>query len=164
MFSVLLTIVRCANRLLHLLARWALIASITGVLVFTVSQVLDRYIIHSSFSGHDQFARLSLVALTFIGIAVGIRDKVNVRIELISNFVSARTNRIIGVLLSLVTFLLALVIFFKDIRLLRIGAMQKIMGTPFTYQSMYGLAMLGMGLIMYFLLEAVIRHLTRKRE
>jgi TRAP-type C4-dicarboxylate transport system permease small subunit len=55
------------------------------VLVFTVGQVFDRHLLKSTFAAHDQFARIGLVWLTFLGIAVGIRDRTNVRIELLNH-------------------------------------------------------------------------------
>lgn len=122
-----------------------------GILGFTVAQVVDRYLIKSAFNAHDQYARLSLVVLTFVGIAIGIRDRVNVRIELIAHLASNETSRRVAVVLDLVTVAIALLLTFVSHRMLEIGASQPILGTPFTYEAMYLAQLCGMGLLVLFL-------------
>lgn len=139
-------------RLLHLGARWLLVAALALVLLFTVGQVVDRYLVKSAFNAHDQYARLALVLLTFVGIAVGIRDRANVRIELLGHLASPAVRRWVGWLIDLVTLGVAGLLVVVGQRMLEIGAMQPIMGTPFTYQAMYAALLLGMGLLVVFLL------------
>jgi len=138
---------RSLDRLANGLAALALAA----VLLFTTTQVLDRYLFKSPFNAHDQLARIALVALAFVGIAIGIRDRVNVRIEVLAHLASARVNRIVQSVLALITWGLALVLFITGIRLLEIGASQPILGTVFSYRIMYVSLLLGMALLLAFL-------------
>jgi len=126
--------------------------ALAAVLLFTASQVLDRYLFKSQFNAHDQLARIALVALAFVGIAIGIRDRVNVRIEVLAHLASTRINRGVQAVLTLITGVLALVLFVNAIRLLDIGASQPILGTVFTYRVMYVSLLLGMALLVMFLL------------
>jgi len=126
--------------------------ALAAVLLFTASQVFDRYLFKSQFNAHDQLARIALVALAFVGIAIGIRDRVNVRIEVLAHLASTRINRGVQAVLTLITGVLALVLFVNAIRLLDIGASQPILGTVFTYRVMYVSLLLGMALLVTFLL------------
>jgi len=154
---------RAPVRLLHRLSRWLLAISLATVMIFTVAQVLDRYIFKSAFNAHDQFARMSLVLLTFVGVAVGIRDRANVRIEVLGHFAGARIQRIAALLLDAVILALAIAIMWANTLLLEIGAMQPILGTPFSYRIMYGGLMVGMGLLVVFLLLRFINTLSHGR-
>jgi len=132
-------------------ANWLAALALAAVLLFTTSQVLDRYFFKSAFNAHDQLARIALVALAFVGIAIGIRDRVNVRIEVLAHLAAPRMNRIVQGVLTLITWGLALVLLVTGIRLLDIGASQPILGTVFTYRVMYASLLIGMALLVAFL-------------
>jgi len=132
-------------------ANWLAALALAAVLLFTTSQVLDRYLLKSAFNAHDQLARIALVALAFVGIAIGIRDRVNVRIEVLAHLAAPRVNRIVQGVLTLITWGLALVLLVTGIRLLDIGASQPILGTVFTYRVMYASLLIGMALLVAFL-------------
>ena len=152
-----------AVRALHRATRWLLIATLVAVLGFTVAQVLDRYLLKSAFNAHDQYARLGLVLLTFVGIAVGIRDRVNLRIELIGHLAPPQVQRAAAVVLEATTLALAVLLLVVGWRLLEIGASQPIMGTPLTYQSMYASLLVGMALLVVFLVLRFVQRLSGGR-
>ena len=135
--------------------------AMVGVLVFTVGQVADRYLIKSAFDAHDQYARISLVWLTFIGIAVGIRDRANVRIELVGHLAPVHLRHWISLVLELITVVVAAFIMFVGWRLLEIGAFQSIIGTSLNYDVMYVGMLTGMGLMVLFIVLRFINQLTR---
>lgn len=129
----------------------AIVAALGMVLAFTVGQVLDRYILRSSFDAHDQFARIGMVWLTFLGIAVGIRDRINVRIELFHHFASPTLRRRVAVLLDLVMLAVAGFLVAVGFGLLEVGSFQAIMGTPLNYDIMYAALLAGMAVLVFFL-------------
>ncbi|APW39314.1 hypothetical protein RD110_20575 [Rhodoferax koreense] len=138
-------------RWLDTLVKAALVLCLLMVLLFTVGQVADRYVLKSSFDAHDQFARLGLVWLTFLGIAVGIRDRTNVRVEVLNHLAPPRVRRAIAIVLDLVILAVSVVLVIVGFRLLEVGAFQAIMGTPLNYDVMYAAALGGLGLLILFL-------------
>jgi TRAP-type transport system small permease protein len=140
-----------AVRVLNWIVRLALVLALAMVLVFTVGQVADRYFLKSSFDAHDQFARIGLVWLTFLGIAVGIQHRTNVRIELLAHFASRVTRRNIAIVLDLVILVVSVFLVIVGGRLLEIGAFQAIMGTALNYDTMYGALLAGMALLALFM-------------
>ncbi len=151
-------------RALHRATAWLLVAALVAVLGFTVAQVLDRYLVKSAFNAHDQYARVALVLLTFVGIAAGIRDRANVRIELLAHFASARVRAAASVVLDLATLAMSVLLLVVGWRLLEIGESQPIMGTPLTYRSMYAALLAGMGLLAVFLSLRFVHRLTGGRS
>ena len=140
-----------AVRGLEWLVRIAIVIAMAMVLIFTVGQVTDRYIVKSSFDAHDQFARIGMVWLTFLGIAVGIRHRINVRIELLSHFASPALRRHVATVLDLVTLVVSVLLVVVGAQLLEIGAFQAIMGTSLNYDTMYGALLVGMSLLALFM-------------
>lgn len=130
----------------------AVVVAVIAILGFTVGQVPDRYIFKSSFGAYDQFARLGLVWLTFLGIAIGIRERANIRIELLEHFLPPRLTRALSVLLDFVVLLSAILVIVVGWRLLDVGSYQAIIGTPFTYEIVYGGMLLGMALLIVYLI------------
>jgi TRAP-type C4-dicarboxylate transport system permease small subunit len=140
-----------AVRLLDGVVRLAIIVAVVMVLVFTVGQVADRYVVKSSFDAHDQFARIGLVWLTFLGIAVGIRNRTNVRIELLHHLASPGTRRNVALVLDAVILVVSAFLVIVGARLMEIGAFQAIMGTALNYDTMYGALLTGMALLALFM-------------
>jgi TRAP-type C4-dicarboxylate transport system permease small subunit len=137
---------------LHWAARSIAVLALFTVLVFTVGQVVDRYLLKTSFGAYDQYARLGMVWLTFIGIAIGIRDRVNIRIELLNHLAPIKVRRLVVLALELLILCVATVLIVVGSRLLEIGAFQTIMGTNLAYDSMYAALLVGMGLLNIFLI------------
>jgi TRAP-type transport system small permease protein len=140
-----------------------LIVAMAMVLVFTVGQVADRYLIKSAFDAHDQFARIGLVWLTFLGIAVGIRNRTNVRIELLAHLASPVTRRNVAIVLDLVVLVVSAFLVLVGARLMEIGAFQAIMGTALNYDTMYGALLAGMALLVVFMLLRFADALSGRR-
>ena len=140
-----------AVRLLDGVVKAVIVLALAMVLVFTVGQVTDRYFIKSQFDAHDQFARIGMVWLTFIGIAVGIRNRTNVRIELLGHLASLATRRRVAVVLDLVMLVVSVFLVIVGARLMEIGAFQAIMGTPLNYDIMYAALLAGMSLLAVFM-------------
>jgi TRAP-type transport system small permease protein len=138
-------------RILDAIVKAGIVIALGMVLVFTVGQVADRYFLKSSFDAHDQFARIGMVWLTFLGIAVGIRNRINVRIELLGHLASLATRRRVAVVLDLVMLVVSVFLVIVGARLMEIGAFQAIMGTPLNYDTMYAALLCGMTLLAIFM-------------
>lgn len=139
-------------RLLDTVTRVILVTALAAVLIFTVGQIADRYIFKSTFDAYDQYARVGLMWLTFIGIAAGVRDRVNIRIELLSHFAPPRFRTAIGVVLDLAILAVSVIIVTVGLPLLEVGGFQVIMGTSMTYETMYTALLSGMSLMIVFVL------------
>lgn len=140
-----------AVRILDGIVKAGIVVALGMVLVFTVGQVADRYFLKTSFDAHDQFARIGMVWLTFLGIAVGIRNRINVRIELLGHLASLATRRRVAVVLDLVMLVVSVFLVIVGARLMEIGAFQAIMGTPLNYDTMYAALLAGMALLAIFM-------------
>jgi len=142
----MLTMLRRLEQGLALLGAIAVVIALLIILVFTVAQVVDRYGLHVDFNAWDQIAQLALVWLTFLGVALAIRDGVNIRVDLIDAWLSSRMVRFRNVATDLLAIALLTVVQVKIWRLVEIGGGQVIMGTPFTLSATFMALAVGSGL------------------
>jgi len=142
----MLTMLRRLEQGLALLGAIAVVIALLIVLVFTIAQVVDRYGLHVAFNAWDQIAQLALVWLTFLGIALAIRDRVNIRVDLIDTWLSSGVIRFRNVATDLLAIAVLTVVQVKIWRLVEIGGGQVIMGTPFTLSATFMALAVGSGL------------------
>lgn len=136
---------------LEALTRLLVILALAVVLLFTVGQVADRYVFKSQFDAHDQIARIGMVWMAFLGFALGVRSRTNIRIEVIQHFLPEGVKRVAGVVLDMIMLAVTGFLLFNGWQLLEVGSFQAIMGTPFYYDVMYGALLCGLVLLAIFL-------------
>jgi len=146
-----------------ILVRAGVVLALAAVLILTVLQVLDRHVFKSGGLVFDQYARVGLVWLTFLGIAIGFRDRANIRIDLLDHFLPAKFLDGLRLALDLVVLAVALVLLWAGWPLLEIGAFQVLMDTPLTYEVMYGALLVGLALLCLFLVLRLVDALTGRR-
>src|SRR5262245_65315352 len=69
--------------LLDALIQWVVVALMVSLVVIVALQFIDRHFIDTGIPAPDQYARVALVWLTFIGFAIAVRAAVNIRVDLI---------------------------------------------------------------------------------
>jgi TRAP-type C4-dicarboxylate transport system permease small subunit len=145
------------------LARICVGLAMLVILVFTSGQVVDRYLLKTSFNAYDQVARLGLVWMTFLGIAVAFRERANIRIDLLDHALPLRFVQWKSVVLDVATLVVTIVIHVEGWRLLEVGAYQTLMGTPFTYEVVYAALLVGTALLAVVLVMRIADAVLRGR-
>jgi TRAP-type C4-dicarboxylate transport system permease small subunit len=145
------------------LVRAGVVAAMLLVLASTVGQVADRHLIKSDFGAYDQYGRLGLVWLTFLGIAVAVRERANIRIDLLDHFLPARVARVKGVVLDVAMAGVAVLLVVVGWPLLEVGSFQIIMDTPFDYEEVYAALLLGMAVLALFVAVRLLDGAARGR-
>lgn len=143
-------LLRWPIRLLAGLMRVCVVAAMLLVLLSTVGQVIDRQFVKSSFGAYDQYGRLGLVWLTFLGIAIAVRERANIRIELLDHFLPAWAARVKGVVLDIVMTGVAVLLVVVGWPLLEVGSFQVIMDTPIDYSYVYAALLIAMAVLALF--------------
>lgn len=142
-----------------------IIVMLAAVLFFTIGQVVDRHFIRGAiyFQAYDQLARLALVWLTFVGIAVCFRDGTNIRVDLFEALFPGPLRIWRNVGMDAAVIVLSLYLNYKGWRLIEVGAYQAILGTPFTYVLAYAALLAGTALVSIFLAARIVTSLARLR-
>src|SRR5690242_5648046 len=123
------------SRLLHaigLLLEWIVIALMVALVAIVALQFIDRHFIDTGIAAPDQYARVALVWLTFIGFAIAVRAMVNIRVDLIDARLPPKARNALEVVFDVLMIVLLIAMVPGCWRLIVIGKDQELLGTVFT--------------------------------
>jgi TRAP-type C4-dicarboxylate transport system permease small subunit len=97
--------------LLDVLIEWVVVALMVSLVVIVSLQFIDRHFIDTGIAAPDQYARVGLVWLTFIGFAIAVRAALNVRVDLIDAHLPAKIRHVLALIFdALMIVLLAVLV------------------------------------------------------
>jgi TRAP-type C4-dicarboxylate transport system permease small subunit len=123
------------NRALHVLdvlLEWVIVALMVSLVVIVALQFVDRHFIDTGIAAPDQYARISLIWLTFIGFAVALRAAVNIRVDLIDAHLPRKVRHFLEMAFDALLIVLLIVMIPGTWRLIVIGRDQDLLGTIFS--------------------------------
>jgi len=119
-------------RLLDVLIEWVVVALMVALVVIVSLQFIDRHFIDTGIAAPDQYARVALVWLTFIGFAIAVRAALNVRVDLIDAHLPATIRRVLELAFDALMLVLLGILLPGSWRLIEIGSGQLLLGTFLT--------------------------------
>lgn len=122
----------CALRWLDRLLAWFVAALVLALVAIVTGQLVDRHFMDIPIHAPDQYARIGLVWLTFLGFALAIRGNVAVRVDIIDHFLAPVVRRWVGIVSDATLLLLLGLLVVKGWVVYEVGTGQLILGTPFT--------------------------------
>jgi TRAP-type transport system small permease protein len=128
-------VLRAVSRGLHLLdvlIQWMVVALMVSLVVIVALQFIDRHFVDTGIAAPDQYARVTLVWLTFIGFAIAVRAALNVRVDLIDVHLPPKLRRILELAFDALMLVLLGILLPGSWRLIEIGRDQLLLGTFFT--------------------------------
>jgi TRAP-type transport system small permease protein len=119
-------------RLLDAAIEWMVASLMAVILAIVTLQFVDRHFFDTGIAAPDQYARIALVWLTFIGFTAAVRAAVNVRVDLIDAHLPARIRSALAVAFDVLLLLLLVILIPGSWRLVEIGKDQLLLGTVFS--------------------------------
>lgn len=119
-------------RVLDFLLEWVVVVLMVSLVAIVALQFLDRHFIDTGIAAPDQYARVALVWLTFIGFAVAVRAAVNIRVDLIDAHLPAKVRFVFEMAFDALLVVLLVVLVPGSWRLIVIGKDQELLGTVFS--------------------------------
>jgi TRAP-type C4-dicarboxylate transport system permease small subunit len=161
MYERLLFLSKLVDRAL----KWYLVFLMAMLVGLTFGQVFSRYVMQSSWAGTEEWSRLVLVWITFMGTAVAVRRNKLIRIEAIEELFPPKVKVLLSAAFDLVLLSLCLVIAFKGWEAAEITTSQSVAGTPFSYAWFVSAAVVGSALIsVYLSLRLIGQFLGAEKE
>ena len=96
---------------------WIVGILIGAVFVLLVSQVYFRYVMNSSLSWSEEAARYLTIWIVFLGVALGLRRKRLIAVEVVVQFVPKKLEFVFRMLVLLVSLVLMAFLFYFGIRM-----------------------------------------------
>jgi TRAP-type C4-dicarboxylate transport system permease small subunit len=126
-----------AVALLARLVRWTVAFMAAVILLTTAAAVVDRHVFGTTFDAYDQYARLGLVWMTFLGFALALRERHTIRVEILDGLLGPRARFWRETIFDGAVLALAVLLVVKGWAVAEVGTFQDIIGTPFTYAWSY---------------------------
>lgn len=114
---------------LEKLIEWLIALLVFGLLVIVSSQLVDRHFVTLPMAAPDQYARVMLVWLTFIGFAVAVKNGINVRVDILDGRLPAGLTRVLEFVFDAVMLVITAYAAWHAWPLLVVGADQERLGT-----------------------------------
>jgi TRAP-type transport system small permease protein len=147
MYSILNRVATWVDRCL----KWYIVL-LMGLMVFmTFIQVVARYVMQSPFTSTEEYTRMVLVWLTFMGAAAALRRNRLTRIEVLEELLPAGVRRFLAIFFDLVLMFLLLIIAVKGWEATMVTTSQIVAGTPLSYAWFVFSVVVG-SVIMFFYL------------
>ena len=118
------------GRLIDLAMRVAVGLLVVALVAVVGAEFVDRRVFDLGIAAPDQYARIGLVWLTFIGFALAIRNGVNVRVDLVDARLPAPVRRALSIVFDVAIGVLCGLTIAQAWRLIEIGSDQLLLGTP----------------------------------
>jgi TRAP-type C4-dicarboxylate transport system permease small subunit len=128
----MLEILKRGLRLLDIVIEWTVVALMVSLVAVVSLQFVDRHFIDTGIAAPDQYARIALVWLTFIGFAIAVRAMVNIRVDLIDSHLPPKIRHVLELVFDAMLIVLLVVLVPGTWRLMVIGKDQELLGTVFT--------------------------------
>lgn len=105
---------------------------VVGLVLIVASQLVDRHVVTLPMAAPDQYARVMLVWLTFVGFTVAVKNGTNVRVDLIDARLPPAVRRALEILFDVAMLVLTVLIGWHGWPLLIVGLDQERLGTVLT--------------------------------
>lgn len=136
---------------------------IACLFLLVASQVVDRHLVRIWFADSpEEYVKVGIVWLTFIGLAAALADGETVRVEIVRNALKPALRRIVDILFDLMVLAVIGVTLWHGWRVFQVGHYQQILGTGFTLAVPVAGLMLGFAACALVLAHRVLRLMRRR--
>lgn len=154
MYSILSRVASCVDRCL----KWYIVLLMSLMVFMTFIQVVARYVMHSPFTSTEEYTRMVLVWLTFMGAAVALRRNGLTRIEVLEERLPAKMRRSLSAFFDFVLMFLLLIIIVKGWEATLITTSQVVAGTPLSYAWFVFSVVVGSAIMFFYLALRRLEH------
>src|SRR5512138_1453307 len=123
---------RALMKLIDTVWDWAIALIVGGLLLVVTSQIVDRHFLDLWSDSPEEYVKIGLVWLTFIGFALAMRHGTEIRVDLADHFLPLRVRHWIYGIFDVLLLAVIGVVAWKAWQSIGIGQMQVILGTDFS--------------------------------
>jgi TRAP-type C4-dicarboxylate transport system permease small subunit len=121
-----------ALRALEMVLEWMVALLVLLLVLIVFGQFVDRHFYSLDIAAPDQYARVALVWLTFVGFAVAVRNGLNIRVDLIDARLPKRAQKTLAIVFDAIMLFLLGVLMVHGWRVVEVGKGQVLLGTVLT--------------------------------
>jgi TRAP-type C4-dicarboxylate transport system permease small subunit len=117
------TIKKISDQINDIIEYIALVLLFAMVIVVFL-QVIFRFVLHNSLSWSEEFARYTMIWLSFLGISIGVKKKAHVGVEIFTNLAKGIFKKVIIIFAYVASFTFFFILIYYGYKILSITKMQ----------------------------------------
>ena len=131
------------------------------IMAIVIGQLVDRHFVDLPWDAPDQYARIAIVWLCFLGSALAISDGTSIRIDFIDHVLPARLIAWRDALFDAGLLALLVLLVVKSWTVVKVGGSQILLGTPFTADLPYSGLFVGSIVAALFIGARLLRRIVQ---
>jgi TRAP-type C4-dicarboxylate transport system permease small subunit len=147
---------------LETLFEWFIAALMVFLLGIVAAMLVDRHFFTIHIAAPDQYARIALVWICFIGFALAIRAGVTIRVDMIDSRLPEIWRLRLALLFDVILFVLVVVLGVKSWPVVEIGLDQLLLGTEIPAAATSASLLVGCALMTIFLAARIAQRIRGK--
>jgi TRAP-type C4-dicarboxylate transport system permease small subunit len=142
---------------------WAIALIVAGLLVVVASQIVDRHFVDLWTASPEEYVKIGLVWLTFLGFALAMRQGTEIRVDLVDHFLPLSVRHWIYGLFDVVLLMVIGVVVWKSWQSIGVAESQVILGTDFSVAVPTWGMFVGVLLMWIVVAVRLVRRLAHRR-
>ena len=148
-------------RLFERLWELSIAVMVAALLVVVASQVVDRYVIDLWTDSPEEWIKIGLVWLTFVGFALAMRHGTDIRVDLVEHFLPRKLVIAVNTVFDALLLVLIGILCFKTWQLWDVSRDQAIVGTSVSVAVPTAGLLVGLVLMLVVVAVRLVLRLTR---
>ena len=141
------------------LLQWLIAALMLGLLGIVVAMFVDRHFITLPMAAPDQYARIALVWICFIGFALAVRAGVSIRVDMIDARLPVFWRNVLAGCFDVILLILVALLAVKTWPVVQIGLDQLLLGTDIPAAVPSASLLVCCALLLIFLVLRIVRRI-----
>lgn len=139
-----------ALRALEIVLEWMAALLVLLLVLIVFGQFVDRHFVSLEIAAPDQYARVALVWLTFIGFAIAVRNGLNIRVDLVDARLPGKARKGLEIAFDAIMLFLLGVLMTNGWRVVEVGKGQVLLGTVLTAAQQSASLVIGCAVMILF--------------
>jgi TRAP-type C4-dicarboxylate transport system permease small subunit len=109
---------------LHKVIDIILFTILAAMVTIVTAQIFTRFILFYSLPWSEELSRYLFAYLILLGACVGVREKNQIAIDVIDNFIKGNKAAVLAVIQNLIQIAVIIILFYSSLKLMKVGARQ----------------------------------------
>ena len=143
---------------------WSLVLIVAGLLVVVASQIVDRHLVDLWTGSPEEYVKIGLIWLTFIGFALAMKNGTEIRVDLADHTLPAHVRRLLYGAFDLLLLGVIGLVCWKSWQSVEVGASQVILGTDFSVAVPTWGMLTGVVLMFFVVATRLVRRFVKRQD
>ncbi len=155
---------RTAERVIDRLWEWSIALMVGILLVVVVLQIVDRHFVDLWKDSPEEYVKIVLIWLTFIGFALAMKNGTEIRVDLADHYLPKGVRRLLYGLFDVLLLWVIGIVVWKSWASVVVGESQVILGTDFSVAVPTWGMLIGVALMFLAVLARLVKRLRRSED